>query len=97
MFTLAQQYRYSGTQRDDFAASNAAARAAREKYGEMPTDVLEGTRRSRFAPPILRRSPLSTAGSIERKSTAAIVPPTGDAIRQDETSAAATDEDANHE
>jgi integrating conjugative element protein (TIGR03761 family) len=94
-FTLAQQYRYSGTQRDDFAANNAAARAAREKYGEMPTDVLEGTRRSRYAPPIVRRSPLSPGGSIERKSTAAVVPPTGNAIRQGETSAAASDEDSN--
>ena len=55
LFSLAQQYRYSGTTRDDFAAKNAAARAALEKYGELPQDVLEGTRRSRFAPPIARR------------------------------------------
>ena len=54
LFSLAQQYRYSGTTRDDFAAKNAAARAALEKYGELPQDVLEGTRRSRFAP-IARR------------------------------------------
>jgi integrating conjugative element protein (TIGR03761 family) len=60
LFSLAQQYKYSGTQRDDFAANNAAARAAREKYGELPQDVLQGTRRSRFAPPINRRSPLGT-------------------------------------
>src|SRR3546814_10569577 len=33
LFSLAQQYRYSGTQRDDFAAKNAAARAAIEKIG----------------------------------------------------------------
>lgn len=59
LFSLAQQYRYSGTQRDDFAANNAAARAAREKFGELPQDVLEGTRRSRFAPPIVRRSGLA--------------------------------------
>ncbi|HBO0859785.1 TIGR03761 family integrating conjugative element protein [Pseudomonas aeruginosa] len=61
LFSLAQQYRYSGTQRDDFAANNAAARAAVEKYGELPQDVLEGTRRSRFAPPLLRRSPSITS------------------------------------
>lgn len=30
LFSLAQQYRYSGTTRDDFAAKNAAARAALE-------------------------------------------------------------------
>lgn len=59
LFSLAQQYRYSGTTRDDFAAKNAAARAALEKLGELPQDVLEGTRRSRFAPPVQRRSPLS--------------------------------------
>ena len=35
------------TTRDDFAAKNAAARAALEKFGELPQDVLEGTRRSR--------------------------------------------------
>ncbi|EMY8159286.1 PFL_4669 family integrating conjugative element protein [Pseudomonas monteilii] len=55
LFSLAQQYRYSGCSRDDFAAKNASARAALEKYGELPLDVLEGTRRSRFAPPIARR------------------------------------------
>ena len=51
LFSLAQQYRYSGTTRDDFAAKNAAARAAQEKFGELPQDVLEGTRRSRFPVP----------------------------------------------
>ena len=51
-----QQYRYSGATRDDFASKNAVARAALEKFGELPQDVLEGTRRSRFAPPIARRS-----------------------------------------
>lgn len=61
LFSLAQQYRYSGCTRDDFAAKNAAARAALEKYGELPQDVLEGTRRSRYAPPIARRSPLSSS------------------------------------
>jgi integrating conjugative element protein (TIGR03761 family) len=61
-FSLAQQYRYSGACRDDFAANNALARAAREKYGEIPQDVLEGVRRSRFAPPIVRRSALNAMG-----------------------------------
>ena len=55
LFSLAQQYKYSGAKRDDFAANNAVARLAREKFGELPQDVLEGTRRSRFAPPIARR------------------------------------------
>lgn len=60
LFSLAQQYRYSGTKRDDFAANNPSGRAALEKYGELPQDVLEGTRRSRFAPPLIRRSPLAS-------------------------------------
>lgn len=58
LFSLAQQYRYSGAQRDDFAAKNAVARAALDKFGELPQDILEGTRRSRFAPPLMRRTPL---------------------------------------
>lgn len=56
LFSLAQQYRFSGAQREDFAANNAAAHAAREKFGDLPQDILEGTRRSRFAPPIVRRT-----------------------------------------
>ena len=55
VFGLAQQYKYSGATRDDIAAKNARGRDAIEKYGELPQDVLEGTRRSQFAPPILRR------------------------------------------
>lgn len=64
LFSLAQQYRYSGCRRDDFAAKNAAARAALEKYGELPQDVLEGTRRSRYAPPIVRRSGLASGSHM---------------------------------
>ncbi|MDE2052947.1 MAG: DUF1845 family protein, partial [Gammaproteobacteria bacterium] len=63
-FALAQRYRYCGATRDDIAANNAVARAAREQYGELPQDVLEGTRRSRFAPPIVRRSALSSAAPV---------------------------------
>lgn len=57
LFGLAQNYKYSGAARDDFAANNAKAEAARkiyERYGELPQDILEGTRRSNFAPPIIR-------------------------------------------
>jgi integrating conjugative element protein (TIGR03761 family) len=64
LFSLAQQYKFSGAQRDDFAANNAVARAAREKLGELPPDVLEGTRRSRFAPPLIRR-PASAGGKAD--------------------------------
>ncbi|PUA41371.1 TIGR03761 family integrating conjugative element protein [Pseudomonas protegens] len=57
LFGLAQLYRYSGACRDDFAANNAKAEAARQMYqrhGELPQDILEGTRRSTYAPPIAR-------------------------------------------
>jgi integrating conjugative element protein (TIGR03761 family) len=60
LFGLAQIYKYSGACRDDFAANNAKAEAARkmyERYGKMPQDVLEGTRRSNFAPVITRGQP----------------------------------------
>lgn len=55
LFSLCQQYRYSGCTRDDFASNNAAARAAVEKLGQLPQEVLDGTLRSRFAPPVARR------------------------------------------
>lgn len=87
LFSLAQQYRYSGTQRDDFAANNAAARAAREKFGELPQDVLEGTRRSRFAPPIVRRS-----GLAQRSASLAITTEP-DAAMADASSAMSADDD----
>lgn len=60
LFGLAQLYKYSGATRDDFAANNAKAQAARqmyERHGVIPQDILEGTRRSSFAPPITRGQP----------------------------------------
>lgn len=60
LFGLAQLYRFSGASRDDFAANNAKADQARkmyERHGEIPQDILEGTRRSSFAPPITRGQP----------------------------------------
>jgi len=69
LFALSQHYRYSGCTRDDFAANNAAARAALEKFGELPQDVLEGMRRSRFAPPIVRRRGLQTNHTVTDDTT----------------------------
>ncbi|MNR67406.1 hypothetical protein D3C85_1913710 [compost metagenome] len=37
------------------AANNARALAAIDKLGLPPMDILEGHRRSQFAPPIIRR------------------------------------------
>ena len=91
LFSLAQQYRYSGTTRDDFAAKNAAARAALEKFGELPQDVLEGTRRSRFAPPITRRSPLGGRQADTETTPAA---PAGEDTDDADDDGATADEDA---
>jgi integrating conjugative element protein (TIGR03761 family) len=68
LFSLAQQYRYSGATRDDFASKNAVARAALEKFGELPQEVMEGMRRSRFAPPVIRRGLQSARNEAEADS-----------------------------
>lgn len=57
LFALAQQYHYSGACREDFIANNAVAHAAREKYGDLPPEIMDGTRRSAFAPPLARTGP----------------------------------------
>ena len=54
LFGLAQRCRVSGVTRDDMAANNARAREAVAKLGLPPQDILEGRRRSRYAPPIIR-------------------------------------------
>jgi len=53
LFGLAQKYKISGVTRADFAANNDRAREAKEAFGELPLDVLEGRRRAEFAPQIL--------------------------------------------
>ncbi len=80
------QYRYSGATRDDFAAKNAVARAALEKFGELPLDVLEGTRRSRFAPPIARRGTRPDAPVADALDSG-IADGAGNAARQDDEGA----------
>jgi integrating conjugative element protein (TIGR03761 family) len=85
-FALAQRYRYSGATRDDVAANNAVARAAREQYGELPQDILEGTRRSRFAPPIVRRSALGGALPAPERPPADIETPEAMIESEDGTS-----------
>lgn len=62
---------YSGVTRDDFAANNAKAREAREKFGDLPKDVLEGTLRSPYAPMIQKSaSAVSPAvANVSEKNT----------------------------
>jgi hypothetical protein len=52
-----------------------------EKFGELPQDVLEGMRRSKFAPPVVRRglqqrgeSPAAAATSVDGDAAAAADP-----------------------
>lgn len=52
LFGMVTYYRYTGTTRKDFLEESAAALAAIEKYGEVPPDIMDGSRRSRFSPPL---------------------------------------------
>ena len=54
LFSLAARYRHTGATRSDLRSGNARAQAAIERFGLPPADILDGTRRSQFAPPILR-------------------------------------------
>lgn len=60
LFGLAQRYRHTGVTRNDVVTQNARARDAVAKFGLPPPDILDGSRRSPFAPPIVRRE-LATA------------------------------------
>jgi len=86
LFSLAQQYRYSGATRDDFAAMNAVARNAIEKFGELPQKIIDGTRRSRFAPPLIRRGSQNTRNDTqaEDEAEAASITARTDAAAHDE-------------
>ncbi|MGL4667074.1 MAG: PFL_4669 family integrating conjugative element protein [Saezia sp.] len=52
LFALVAHYRVVDVQRKDFAEDNDKARAALQKFGEVPADIMDGTRRSRFSPPL---------------------------------------------
>lgn len=59
IFTLAQKYRRIPVTREDFRVGNARAVAAEEAVGPLPADILDGTRRSQYAPQ-LRQPPASS-------------------------------------
>jgi hypothetical protein len=69
---------------------NAVARGAIEKFGELPQEIMDGTCRSRFAPPLVRRQ--------ESGRTEAVVEETNvpDAPEEDtgETSTSKADDEA---
>ncbi|ASV39801.1 TIGR03761 family integrating conjugative element protein [Pseudomonas sp. NS1(2017)] len=80
LFGLAQRYKVSGVTRDDFITNNALARQAREKFGELPPDVLEGIRRSEYAPPILLRRLRDEADSVRIDDDVIDVVPAGEGV-----------------
>ncbi|MGH8633697.1 MAG: PFL_4669 family integrating conjugative element protein, partial [Burkholderiales bacterium] len=43
-------YRYEGVKRQDIREGNAQAQKARERMGEAPAEVVDGSRRARYAP-----------------------------------------------
>lgn len=81
---------YSGITRDDLAANNARARQAIEKRGELPEDVAQGKRRSKYAPPIRKTSPNAKAATVpdatrDEAEAAPDTPTTGSANTPSET------------
>ncbi|MNR53167.1 hypothetical protein D3C85_1731320 [compost metagenome] len=46
-------------------ANNARAREAIDKFGMPPLDILEGIRRSQFAPPIVRSAAAAVTEALE--------------------------------
>ena len=68
LFSLAQQYKSSGLNREDYQANTPLAISAKERFGEIVQDILEGTRRSRFAPPLARRLTISAPQKDEEKT-----------------------------
>lgn len=68
VFGIAHRCRVSGATRADAAAGNARFEEAVAKYGRPPADVLDGTRRSPFAPPIAVAVAQSTAEEPEAQA-----------------------------
>lgn len=56
-FALPSGWRHLAINREDLRQNNQRAQQAREKMGELPEDILEGTRRSKIAPEIRKPSP----------------------------------------
>ena len=52
MFNSANEYRFTGVSRADIAHGTAKAREAIERWGELPADILDGTRRAEYGPPL---------------------------------------------
>lgn len=55
-FTSANGYRYTGVSRADIALGTAKASDVLKKWGELPADILDGTRRAEYGPALPEES-----------------------------------------
>jgi hypothetical protein len=65
VFEATVDYRATGVTRDDVAAGNALAQQAAAtlaRLGKVPDDVMAGTRRAEYAPPLPRKDRVQGAG-----------------------------------
>lgn len=74
LFGVVQHYKNAGVTRDDVAANNARAIQAKEKFGLPPKDILEGTKRSEFAPVIIKRKMTNIEPVISDEKTEHFIP-----------------------
>jgi hypothetical protein len=51
-FTAATGYRYTGVSRADIAYGTARAGEALQRLGEVPPEILNGSRRAEYGPPL---------------------------------------------
>lgn len=70
VFNLSGTFNYSGATRNDFAANNQRAREVIAKYGELPKEVLAGTKRAKIAPPIKDQSALRAGQASNQDESA---------------------------
>ena len=59
-------YKYEGVKRQDIRENNAKAEKARERMGEVPAEVVDGSRRARYAPEKRSIKQLSGAAVLMR-------------------------------
>lgn len=95
LFSLAQQFKPSGVKRTDYEANTKEALRARARFGDVPLDVIDGTRRSRFAPPLARRTNHRVDSAEDRNADADVLPNSPDlnAVIDDDASSLAQSEE----
>ncbi|RUT66521.1 TIGR03761 family integrating conjugative element protein [Morganella morganii] len=77
IFVLAQRYRRIAVTRQDIYEGNARARAAEEQAGAgaVPDAIMDGSRRSTYAPPLRQRSDSASEPDADTSDPAPVSPP----------------------